>query len=163
MTNTTATTNFASAYVTPTSTSIVDFNALTKAYVMNQAWKFDIHEIFACVNSFLYWTAVQNVQRVGINGQTESFFDANRINCCERADYVENRIQSALSKVIRRCCALNCAISRHGGERFLTCCFKKDETGWYKQEDARRLAVEIAHLYEVNVGKHLMDTRWEFV
>lgn len=134
----------------------IDFQALLSAYTADCGWKQTIEEIFGHVSRALYWTAVQRAQIYTDN----AFFEQNRFSCLENPTYVQHRIDSALHKVIRHCCALNGALSRNGYARFLTCCFPKNDEGEFRVSDARELALHIAQCYEEATGKAICETRW---
>ncbi len=155
------------SYIRPTANATrnndaptINFSALIKAAQESNAWRFDIYEIYANVSSFLYWTAIKNAQRQGVTTANVQLISSNRISFTEKTEYVENRIQSALSKVIRLTCHLNYELKRHGLALCLNRKLEKTDCGMYKLGDARSIAMEIAENYENKIGKHILETNW---
>lgn len=140
--------------------SVIDFKALMDACWANNGLQYDVQEIFAHVSSFLFWTAVQVAQRAGITSDTIAFIQQNRGAWLERPEYVENRILSSLSKVIRCSCSLNMRVSQYGMNRFLTVKFNRDEKNYYSMADARKLSMDIANAYEKYLGISILETNW---
>lgn len=140
--------------------SVIDFKAVIAAYRDENGLKHDFNEIFSQVSAFLYWSAVRAAQIAGVTSSSISFIQQNRNSWLERPEYVENRIQSSLSKVIRRCCSLNMRIGQYGMQRFLTVKFSRDENSYYSLKDAKRLAMDIASAYEQHLGVSILETNW---
>lgn len=138
----------------------IDFSALVRAYKYDVSLALDIEEIFACVCKALYWLDIRKVQRRGITNANSQWVQSNMLNYLNTPEYVESRIQSNLSKVIRKTCRLSMRSAQAGLERVLVRRFDKDDEGFYSMFDAQTLAMDIAAAYERNVGKELFQKRW---
>ena len=139
----------------------IDFEAIIKAYENDESARHDFNGIFAAVSSCIYWHKIAELQNVGVTDDNATFIELNKDNYCEKPDYVINRINVSLLKVVRFCTALNTDIARRGYSRFLTRIIKKDENGFWSLFDAQLLAMEIAQGYELYIGHSIMDTRWD--
>ena len=139
----------------------IDFEAIIQAYDNDEAARHDFNGIFAAVSSCVYWHKIAELQATGINDDNASFIEQNKDNYCEKPDYVLNRINTSLLKVVRFCIALNSDISRRGHQRFLIRVIKKDENGFWSLFDAQMMAMEIAQGYSQYVGKDIVATRWD--
>lgn len=138
----------------------IDFSALVRAYKYDVSLALDIEEIFACVCKALYWLDIRKVQRRGITSANSQWVESNMLNYLNTPEYVESRIQSNLSKVIRKTCRLSMHTAQAGLDRVLVRRFVKDDEGFYSMFDAQTLAMDIAAAYERNVGKELFQKRW---
>lgn len=138
----------------------LDFSALVKAYKYDVSLALDIEEIFACVCKALYWLDIRKIQRRGITEANSRWVESNMLNYLNTPEYVESRIQSNLSKVIRKTCRLSMRCAQAGLDRVLVRRFEKDDEGFYSLFDAQTLAMDIAAAYERNVGKELFQKRW---
>lgn len=138
----------------------IDFRALVQAYIANSGLAYDIEEIFACACKAAYWMNIRQAQRRGITSGNREYIAHNMLNYLNTPEYVENRIQSNASKVIRKMCRLSMNASRAGLSRVLTCRFYKDERGWFSMHDAVTVVEDLLWAYEQNVGKSLMEKRW---
>lgn len=138
----------------------IDFSALVRAYKYDVSLALDIEEIFACVCKALYWLDIRKVQRRGITNANSQWVQSNMLNYLNTPEYVESRIQSNLSKVIRKTCRLSMRSAQAGLDRVLVRRFDKDDEGFYSMFDAQTLAMDIAAAYERNVGKELFQKRW---
>lgn len=138
----------------------IDFSALVRAYKYDVSLALDIEEIFACVCKALYWLDIRKVQRRGITNANSQWVQSNMLNYLNTPEYVESRIQSNLSKVIRKTCRLSMRSAQAGLDRVLVRRFDKDDEGFYSMFDAQTLAMDIAAAYERNVDKELFQKRW---
>jgi len=139
----------------------IDFSAITAAYDKDEAARHDFHSVFSAVGSFLYWQKIQEFQRIGLNQENAPQIERVKDSFCEKPEYVQNRVISALLKVIRFSTALNSDLARRGHNRFIIRPLKRSEDGLWSLMDAQNLACEIAFEYKTFIGKELLDTRWD--